>query len=239
MEYSSTISFTTEYDPSITVVIRKPSYGERLDLDDRTQAYRTSLRKIGRRTAALDKQVAPDRRKFEAQNAAKIRTLKAALPKAPDAAAAQEGEPFSRAELEAQIADLQSLVFDEPLDVAFERDEATAEMLQVVARDYNPILLRWGVIEIQGLLIQGQPAGIEELLSSGPIDLVYEIKDQIERVMGLRGDELKNSSLPSISSAPADGKTSDTTVSAAASPDCTSLETADSSRPELSIPATR
>lgn len=229
MQYTSTFTFPSQYDPSITIVIKKPSYGDRIALDAKTEAYRARVRKIAKRSQELDRITAPQERAFNSQKTAKLRDLKKTL-----ATAREEEQP----ELEAEIAEVEASFYEEPFDVQSEKHELGQESLRAIATDYNPTLVRWGLVEIQGLQINGQAAGVEELLSSGPQHLVYEIVQAIEQAMGLSGEELKNSSLPSISSAVEDGKTSDTTAPDVETQDSTTPETVDFPKPENSTPAT-
>jgi hypothetical protein len=224
MEYSNTFTFQSDYDPSITVVIRKPSYGDRIELDSLTEEYRANMRRIGRRNNELDRQSNPARRKFDAEKTAKLRDLKKSL-----GTASEEDKP----DIEAQIQDAEDSQFEESLDIGEERQDLTTETLRAMAKDYNPTLIRWGLVEIKGLkiaLADGTTMAVDAdaaaLLKAGPTHLVYEIKDRIEQALGLSGEELKNSLLPSISSDPVDGRTSDTIASAVDNPDSTKPETA-------------
>ncbi len=45
----------------------------------------------------------------------------------------------------------------------------------LVASDYNPARLAWGLASIEGLTINGKPATADSLLQDGPTDLVREM----------------------------------------------------------------
>jgi hypothetical protein len=70
--------------------------------------------------------------------------------------------------------------------------------------EIQPVYIRWGIAKIEGLVIDGQEATIETLLSDGPDDLADEIFAQIEGRAELSASETKNSESPTTSSA-ADG----------------------------------
>jgi hypothetical protein len=75
--------------------------------------------------------------------------------------------------------------------------------------------LRWGIKELRGLEIDGQPADVEALLEDGPEDLVGEIHTAILANLGLSEDQEKNSELPTTSGDQVAGQTSDTTAATA------------------------
>ncbi len=208
MKYDRTISFQSEYDPEISVTLKKPSYGDKIELDAATEPFRSKVRDISKRQRAIEDKLAPLRRAFDREKQQSL----AAAKNAPDP--------------EAAVAEANASTFDMPSDLLFEMRDLNMESLRVTALDYNPALLRWGVVDIRGLVIDDQPAGIEELIAKGPEHLTYEIIGKIEEVRGMSGEQLKNSSLPSISSSPADGKTSATTAASADNPASISPEIA-------------
>ena len=54
------------------------------------------------------------------------------------------------------------------------------------------IYLRWGLVEVRGLTIDGEAASAELLLERGPEDLAEEITSAIRQECGLTGEERKN-----------------------------------------------
>jgi|WetSurMetagenome_2_1015567.scaffolds.fasta_scaffold285780_2 hypothetical protein len=54
------------------------------------------------------------------------------------------------------------------------------------------MLLEWGLLGLDGLSIDGEPATIQLLLKRGPDDLTREIADRIRQECGLTEDERKN-----------------------------------------------
>ncbi len=106
-----------------------------------------------------------------------------------------------------------------------------ADVSRATFKIYNPALLRWGILSIEGLTIGGKPAGVDELIAKGPEPLVWELVSKIELATKLSDDDLKNSSLPSIFSGREDGNENSTTATSAENQSSTSPETAESPRP--------
>ena len=52
--------------------------------------------------------------------------------------------------------------------------------------------LRWALVRIDGLTIDGEPANVESLLDRGPEELTHEIVTAIKAQCGLSEDERKN-----------------------------------------------
>jgi len=56
----------------------------------------------------------------------------------------------------------------------------------------DELYLRWGLAEVSGLEIDGEPAGLENLLDRGPDALAREIVETIQGELSLTEDERKN-----------------------------------------------
>jgi hypothetical protein len=71
---------------------------------------------------------------------------------------------------------------------------STVEKLDAAigAAEVERLYLRWGLKSVEGLSIDGDPAGVEQLLEVGPEDLVREIVAAIKRECGLSAEERKN-----------------------------------------------
>jgi hypothetical protein len=54
------------------------------------------------------------------------------------------------------------------------------------------IYLRWGLLGLEGLAIDGKPATVEALIDAGPMELSREIAAAIREECGLTEDERKN-----------------------------------------------
>ena len=69
------------------------------------------------------------------------------------------------------------------------RDAEAASLTGEVNKEY----LRWGLLEVEGLEIDGEPANAESLVENGPEDLVHECLAFVLAEAGLSSDERKNS----------------------------------------------
>lgn len=79
-----------------------------------------------------------------------------------------------------------------------------------------PVVLRHGLVSIEGLSIDGAPATVEMLISDGPEDLITEIKEACQAAAGLSVEQTKNSQSPGDSSRQTDGTPNSTTADTAA-----------------------
>lgn len=62
----------------------------------------------------------------------------------------------------------------------------------MLAREIDRLYLRWGLAGVEGLFIDGQPAGPEELIEKGPEDLCLEALAAIKAECGLSEEDRKN-----------------------------------------------
>ena len=62
----------------------------------------------------------------------------------------------------------------------------------VLAAEIDRAYLEWGLEEVQGLTIDGEPATPAALIEKGPIDLAKEMLDRIKRECGLSEEQRKN-----------------------------------------------
>jgi hypothetical protein len=62
----------------------------------------------------------------------------------------------------------------------------------VLAAEIDRVYLEWGLEEIQGLAIDGEPATPAVLIEKGPLDLAKEILSRIKRECGLSEEQRKN-----------------------------------------------
>jgi hypothetical protein len=62
----------------------------------------------------------------------------------------------------------------------------------LLASEIDALYLRWGLAEISGLSIDGEPATAESMISTGPERLVREIVAGIKSECGLSENERKN-----------------------------------------------
>jgi len=69
-------------------------------------------------------------------------------------------------------------------------DQLTASLSELLVRR---LYLEWGLAEIKGLKIDGEPASMTTLVERGPEELADEIIKAIKAETGLSEDERKNS----------------------------------------------
>ena len=62
----------------------------------------------------------------------------------------------------------------------------------ILAHEVDAMYLRWGLVSVEGLTIDGVPAGSEQLLKDGPEELTREIVTAIKAQCGLSEAERKN-----------------------------------------------
>lgn len=62
----------------------------------------------------------------------------------------------------------------------------------LLAQQVEELYLRWGLVRIHGLTIDGLPADVESLIASGPEALTKEIVAAIKLQCGLTEEERKN-----------------------------------------------
>lgn len=62
----------------------------------------------------------------------------------------------------------------------------------ILAQEIEAMYLRWGLVGIEGLSIDGDPAGAENLLQRGPEELTKEVVGAIKAQCGLSEAERKN-----------------------------------------------
>jgi hypothetical protein len=62
----------------------------------------------------------------------------------------------------------------------------------ILAQEIDAMYLRWGLANIEGLMIDGEPANTDRLLENGPEELVREIVTSIRGQCGLSEAERKN-----------------------------------------------
>jgi hypothetical protein len=69
------------------------------------------------------------------------------------------------------------------------REQVEASLL---GQEIENLYLRWGLVSVEGLSIDGEPANLETLIESGPESLSREIVSAIKVQCGLSPDERKN-----------------------------------------------
>lgn len=72
------------------------------------------------------------------------------------------------------------------------KDERNRMEASLLAAELDRLYLEWGLEEVRGLAIDGEPATRELLCQRGPEPLVREAIDAIRRECGLSEEERKN-----------------------------------------------
>jgi hypothetical protein len=62
----------------------------------------------------------------------------------------------------------------------------------LISHEINAVYLRWGLLSIEGFLIDGEMATPEILFERGPVALTEEIVEKIQQQCGLTEAERKN-----------------------------------------------
>ena len=62
----------------------------------------------------------------------------------------------------------------------------------ILAQEIDAMYFRWGLLRVEGLIIDGQPATTERLLEEGPEELTREVVTAIKGQCGLSEEEVKN-----------------------------------------------
>jgi hypothetical protein len=62
----------------------------------------------------------------------------------------------------------------------------------ILAQEIDAMYLQWGLVSIEGLTIDGEPATAERLLEKGPEELVREVVNAVRGQCGLNEAERKN-----------------------------------------------
>lgn len=91
--------------------------------------------------------------------------------------------------------------------------ELLNQMTRIDREEMTPAVLRYCLVKIEGLDIDGQPATLDLIRENGPDALYNEIATAVARELGLLPEEVDELKLPSTSAAVVDGNP--TTISAA------------------------
>jgi hypothetical protein len=62
----------------------------------------------------------------------------------------------------------------------------------ILAQEIDAMYLQWGLVKVEGFMIDGEPATAAQLLEKGPEDLAREVVSAIKEQCGLSEAERKN-----------------------------------------------
>lgn len=145
-----------------------------------------------------------------------------------------------------QIRDLlnESLDFDEQKQLEKQPQEPSAQITRIGLRlqelrarmdaikaQMDRKTVEWGLVSINGLEIDEQPATVEQLIEAGEWDLYNEILAAVQKEARLTVAEVKNSESPTTSPAPVAGRTDSSTVQSAGAQDISGGATVPDSSP--------
>lgn len=91
-----------------------------------------------------------------------------------------------------------------------------SDRMELIVDEIQPARIRWAVASIEGIEVDGEPLTVDRLIENGPDELSAEIDAKIEEMLFPREPEVKNSSSPTTSTAPAAGETKSTSAEPAA-----------------------
>ena len=72
------------------------------------------------------------------------------------------------------------------------KNDIRAEEIEILKRDINTALLKWGVVKISGMVIDGALASVAEVILQGPEELVDDLVVQLQKQLALSEQERKN-----------------------------------------------
>lgn len=105
------------------------------------------------------------------------------------------------------MGEMEDLARQAPEDGTEVTSPADVAKQNLLITKYNGLLARISSVRVEafvdsikGLTIDGKPATAESLVAAGPEDLLGEVAVEVMRLLGLTGEEQKNSPRPTTSS---------------------------------------
>ncbi len=72
-------------------------------------------------------------------------------------------------------------------------DKASDQLeAEILSREIKLIYLRWGLVDCEGLVVDGRRANVEDVINAGPEKLAAEIVAAVQHQLSLNRDEIKN-----------------------------------------------
>lgn len=192
MDFTSTQQFTSSVDQSVTFTLQKMTRGRRIKFNLEIAPLLEKERLLGAEASDVDSLTDPYR-----TEAKKLSCSCAHTP--------EQHDPESGACLAGDCRCKWPVI---PSELRSKTTDVITRIKNLEQMEFEPALIKWALISISGLVIDGAEATKETLIESGPEEIVAEIITEIRKVMGLSPEERKNSELPTTSGALADGQTS-------------------------------
>lgn len=212
MNYSSTIEFKSEVDPTIVYQLVKMSHARRIDLNTTASGVIAKLSDIDSQIEAVDNEIK------RASDIARISPCSCG----PDCEKATIPE-----ELLPNIEDRHLKVTGicpvpgcscrrpqpDPTIGGYEKFLELQQTRQnIIFTELYPVYIRWGVSSMSGLTIDGVEADIDMLIRKGPEMLIGELGRRIQKTINLSPEEVLGFKLPSTFGEQSDGQTSGTSA---------------------------
>lgn len=192
MNYESTVTLQSKLFPDVSYTLRKMTRGRRIEFDQMMAAEIEQSRQLTEERELIEEEIKPLR---DTAKAGPCTCSHEEIKHDPTTFACLESGCNCRAPvLPAEIR--QRLTKNLNADRLLERTK------------FQPAIVRWGVVSITGLDIDGNPAQPDDLVARGPESLVDEIVQELTIMMALTDAERKNSGLPTTSGVPVDGQKS-------------------------------
>lgn len=210
MNYQSTVTVNSKTFPGVRFTLRKWSVNRRREYNMAIAGMLARLRDIQDEQELL------------------VEELRAAINRSKIAPClcSHSPEGHSKETGQCTVRDCDCRRPDFPRDKQRRSETLLMDTLRIRVEEMQPAVLRWGLVSVDGLEIDGAAATVESLIESGPDDLVREIADELDELLGLRGESAKNSESPTTSGAPADGAMKNSGAPSAGSGGSTSSGTA-------------
>lgn len=197
-EYSSTVVFESKLIPGAKFHLRKMSAGRRKEFNLATASILSEINRMAREMDVVDAEVK------RAAEAAKLEPCTCDHPM----------ESHADGTGECQVAGCKCRE-PKPDPVI-----GTQESLNKLDNDFwtytnvvlFPAYIQWGVSEIEGYQINGQPATIDSMIAEGTEDVVSEVGNAIQTLIRMSPSQLRDFKWPTISGAQVAGPTSDSTA---------------------------
>lgn len=197
MEYTSTIDFESKLIPGVSFKLKKISHGRRIELNQKTAEAFAKIAEIQRELTPVQEDI--DR----AEAAAKLEPCSCTHPI--DAGAK---DCHNDKTLRCTVAGCACREPKPDAEIGSypKKYELEGKIYESVVTDLYPIYSKWGVVSIDGLVLDGAPATMDSILSIGPEGLVPELGEEVQRILKLTPEETLGFKLPTTLGGQVDGQ---------------------------------